>query len=428
MQQDESIFLLELRRQIEDKSQLGAADKWKQRDYISLIDLIYTESAILLSLSTLRRIWKDKNDSMPHPGTLNALSVYAGYKDWYDFKKNCSEKGNTKYPQIDQGYKSLNTRKNPIVKYLFFVVIIGLVMVFWIFIPAKDVDLKFVGKFYEIDTIPANVDFKFASKGKIQEDINFSPSIRSNKVVRVDSEIFNYIFQYPGKFQTGLYYGDRIMDTMEVFIKTQDWISIIYEYDQQNTPSVRKFYSSDEIYQEGFLSLNSKMLKDSDVSIGGSLFTQYYFVTDPLDIDPNNFRFQIKLKSDSIYNYPYPQFHIGFVTGGQRSFVAFAGSGFEKDNDLRFSDIYLKGNTTDLSMFTTNVYSWMNITIDNINKNVSIFDNSTEIFKLIYKEPIDTIYGFHISFLGTGRIDEVILSDRDGDLIYYNDFLSGQKE
>ena len=118
---------------------------------------------------------------------------------------------------------------------------------------------------------------------------------------------------------------------------------------------------------------------------------------------------------------------------------------------MRFSDIYkinknnldgnffrieqqktkgrvVKGNTTDLSMFTTNVYSWMNITIDNINKNVSIFDNSTEIFKLIYKEPIDTIYGFHISFLGTGRIDEVILSDRDGDLIYYNDFLSGQKE
>ena len=76
---------------IEEKINLGESRFWKQRDYEYLSELIFDASNVLLSVSTLKRLWKKEKESLPHSSTLNALAVFAGYKDWTDFKKSCSE-------------------------------------------------------------------------------------------------------------------------------------------------------------------------------------------------------------------------------------------------------------------------------------------------------------------------------------------------
>ena len=60
--------------------------KVRQRDLEGLADAIEEKSGIKLSLSTLKRLWKEDFDQTPHPSTLQALVSILGYKDWQDFK------------------------------------------------------------------------------------------------------------------------------------------------------------------------------------------------------------------------------------------------------------------------------------------------------------------------------------------------------
>ena len=46
-----------LKLKVDDIAGLGPSSDWKQRDFMNLIDQIHKSSGIILSLSTIRRIW-----------------------------------------------------------------------------------------------------------------------------------------------------------------------------------------------------------------------------------------------------------------------------------------------------------------------------------------------------------------------------------
>jgi hypothetical protein len=73
---------------VQKKFMLGGDDgKLKQRDLEYLGNLIEEKSKIRLSVSTLKRLWRNDLNQLPHPATLDALVSILDYKDWQDFKK-----------------------------------------------------------------------------------------------------------------------------------------------------------------------------------------------------------------------------------------------------------------------------------------------------------------------------------------------------
>ena len=59
---------------VEQKLMLGTSDgKLKQRDFEYLARLIEEKSKVRLSLSTLKRLWKDDYAQEPHASTLDAV-------------------------------------------------------------------------------------------------------------------------------------------------------------------------------------------------------------------------------------------------------------------------------------------------------------------------------------------------------------------
>ena len=66
---------------------LGSTGKLKQRELEYLGDLIEKKSRIKLSISTLKRLWRNDLPQLPHPSTLDALVSILDFKDWQDFKK-----------------------------------------------------------------------------------------------------------------------------------------------------------------------------------------------------------------------------------------------------------------------------------------------------------------------------------------------------
>src|SRR5688572_31659554 len=95
MNQTEQDYISLCKRQIEEKLRLEShAGSLKQRDLEYLADVIEEKSGIVLSLSTLKRLWKNDYDKTPHPSTLQALVSLLGYKDWHEFKLH-----NTNFPE-----------------------------------------------------------------------------------------------------------------------------------------------------------------------------------------------------------------------------------------------------------------------------------------------------------------------------------------
>ena len=53
------------KKRIEEHYHLPASQLWRQRDFQYLSDLIFEKTSVRLSLSTLKRIWKNQDERSP---------------------------------------------------------------------------------------------------------------------------------------------------------------------------------------------------------------------------------------------------------------------------------------------------------------------------------------------------------------------------
>src|SRR5215831_10167795 len=67
---------------------MGYADRSKvsQSDLEHLCYLIEENTRIVISVSTLKRIFVEKFERLPQVATLDALTMFLGYSGWQDFK------------------------------------------------------------------------------------------------------------------------------------------------------------------------------------------------------------------------------------------------------------------------------------------------------------------------------------------------------
>src|SRR6186713_2796127 len=85
-------YIAYFRTRVEQELMLGTSGgKLKQRDFEYLAKLIEEKSKVRLSLSTLKRMWKDDFTQEPHPSTLDAAASVLGYDSWQSLKKERAE-------------------------------------------------------------------------------------------------------------------------------------------------------------------------------------------------------------------------------------------------------------------------------------------------------------------------------------------------
>lgn len=84
LQEKENLILC--KQKIETIINIGNSANWTQQDYDHLSELIYEKTNVQLSISTLKRLWVYRTDAIPNISTLDTLSRFLNYRDWYDFK------------------------------------------------------------------------------------------------------------------------------------------------------------------------------------------------------------------------------------------------------------------------------------------------------------------------------------------------------
>ena len=71
---------------IEQKLNWGESSNWSSYDFGKLSDIIQDKTGVMLSVTTLKRLWgKLKYDNLPSITTLNTLARFLDFKDWREF-------------------------------------------------------------------------------------------------------------------------------------------------------------------------------------------------------------------------------------------------------------------------------------------------------------------------------------------------------
>jgi len=72
--------LVRCRNIIEHKQGWEPNNVLTRREFELLIEKVFDKTGVLLSLSTIRRIWNNDFKNIPHKSTLDALAEFAGQK------------------------------------------------------------------------------------------------------------------------------------------------------------------------------------------------------------------------------------------------------------------------------------------------------------------------------------------------------------
>lgn len=416
--------LQRIKKLIENKVLLGPSQLWKQRDFENLIELIYADTRIRLSLSTLKRIWQDNYSGSPHPSTLDALASFAGYDNWYSFTvASISAK---------KGWEDLhgNDELTPTVRNIFHkpqilaLIILVPVIAFAIFSRSRKAEVSFSTEKNVYDSLPATVTFNYSHRGKLSDSLFLISSGRPLVKTRLNpkQKEFKHEYRTPGIFTASILYGNKVIDSTSILIKSGGWVASLYHYNRVHGSSIETYINGNEIIADGKLNLSPEILSKNNIKIDGNLFTLYYYVTDPFEMDYDNFTLDITVKSDSIFNYPYPYLYTGLISRDGLQFIPLSSKGNHREDAISFSEVFMEGNTTDLSMFETDVYSWNNLRLENRNRDVSVYLNNSLLYRFSYEMPLEMICGFNILFLGSGSVDRLSLLDSDSKIIYSEDF------
>lgn len=81
MARSEQQFIDLCKKQIEQKFSFGNGNDYRQRDLEFLCSHIEQKAEVMISLSTMKRLWKDGYKQSPQLATLNALAILLDYKD-----------------------------------------------------------------------------------------------------------------------------------------------------------------------------------------------------------------------------------------------------------------------------------------------------------------------------------------------------------
>ncbi len=414
---------------IESGLDLGDSGKWVQQDYEYLSNLIFDKTGIQLSISTLKRIWIYKTDTIPNISTLNALSRFLDYKDWYDFKRNNNERVIGTRLNLTVGGTAVEKRR----KRLFFFLALSILMAVEIILILNPFPLSqnirdispdnIIFELGEkiVPEVPNTVIFHYDLSGTgydsafIQQD--WDPA-RKVKVFSSKKYLAN-VYHYPGYFEASLIIGNSIVKKIPVFIRTDGWVPVIMTERFQ----VKPMYVDKSLITARNLHILQDDIKELGIDVTKDYFINYFNIPDLGNISSDSLTFISEIKNnESEGGSPsqYSEIILKFKHG--RLLTPVCKTGYTSSLDLQYSDNYLDGSVNDFTSLGTDLSDWTNIRIEVRNRLVQVFIEGEKVFEMVYDDPMGDLVGLQYCFNGCGEVRKSEIYDSSGKLIYSDYF------
>jgi hypothetical protein len=425
LKNNHSYYIKRCKILIEEKLNWSLASKdWRQRDYLNLISALGNKTGILLSLSTVKRIWKDDYNGNPHPNTLDAFAKFLEYEDWLSFKK--SENRSVQLPEPERIVKK--TTRTPYKTILLVVSILLLAIIGFWYISQHLTDKNNVLSlpteipFSAVNTLPIGVPntviFKY-DLSDVQADSFFIQQswdpMKREKISKTDS-ILTSIYYYPGVHKAKLIANDSVIREIPITVYSGEWIATA-DYESTNRPPTYIPLNSIDGTQE--LKVKKELLSDYNLDIHDHLYLSYFYVNEFDNVSGDNFSLTMTLQVDSIADFTCPGFRIIIMGTEDIHAVNLNQKGCVHGAYTKFGEKLISGKNNDLSSFGTNVYKKQDLNIEIKEKKAKIYLNKENILETHYTKSIGDVVGFCFTFTGIGQINSVRLNQNSNETTIY---------
>jgi hypothetical protein len=393
--------------QIEEKLGWGPAGEWHSEVFVELSETIQKETHVLLSPTTLKRVWGKVNyKSAPSISTLNVLARFAGYANWRDLK-NKTETGQVRTKVATQ---SSNQRK-------LFLYAIGIAVLFISIYAAIGVKTETLSEFDFSDIefssrpiakgLPNSVVFDLNLKGLESDSIYIQQYWDPTKTIKLKPNQTRATGQYylPGYFRARLLVEGAIKKEHDLFIKSEGWLGTI---DYKPIP---KYFDESHILPNQNLLLSKSAISEI-ASNEKPLISSFHYVNDFGELSGDNFMLHTTFRN--IYNDKWSVCQTtNLVVLGTKGalLIPFAIPGCVSEIGIMMNDVYLSGKENDLSGFGVDLSNFTDIAVEVKNKNVKISIKEETVFTGYYNASLGNIVGFRYRFLGAGEVASLRLLD-----------------
>ncbi|WP_109853140.1 hypothetical protein [Aquimarina sp. AU58] len=404
--------------EIEEKLEWGNSDQWHNDVFIELSDSIQQSTGILLSPTTLKRVWGKVNyKSAPSISTLNTLSQFAGYANWRDFKN----KKDVKKPSWVEKKITQNLGVIMVSASIMTIVFIS----FYSMIGAKKEEVtnidssKITFSSRPItEGLPNSVVFDFDLNTIKSDSIYIQQFWDVTKTIKIKpgQKKATGIYYFPGYFGAKLLVDGQIIKEHDLFITSNSWVGTI---DYKPIP---KYVSNTDIFRDT-LSFSNTIINEIK-STTEPVVSTFHLVKDFGDVSGDNIK--IKTSVRNLYREKWAvcqKLRIVILGTNGALIVPFSIPGCVSDINVMLNDVYLRGKEHDLSAFGVDFSDFRAIDINIKEKKVAVFIDDKEIYSRRYNKSIGKFVGIRYRFLGAGEVRHLnIIEGPDEKTIINHDF------
>jgi hypothetical protein len=432
MNRSERDYIELCKKQLEDKFSFGNGQGYSQKDLELLSNYIEGEKGVYISLSTLKRLWKNSFKQGPQLATLNALAKTLDYDNWQDFKlKNKDDK-------VSHANTALNSKQGPGASskpwklgLLFFLVL--LIALLFLTVggqeensPTSKGGISINGPvIFEADKtltrgVPNTFIFNYDVSQVKADSFFIQQSWNDQKKERIDPKgnIFTSIYYESGFHRARLIANDSVIAMQPVHILSNGWEPHIY---QNSSNEEFKDFKGESFIAEGKFHLSKDLLLKKNVDTG------QYFVTrighsKAYEVSSDNFEFNARTKLDTMNNSNCPWLNILIITEKNAFNIELVQKGCEAYASYHIGEVRRNGKDNDLSVLGQNVFNWQEIGLRVKDKNAEIRINGESAYFEKFEEDFGKVMGLTFIFEGKGSIDHVKLSDAKGTIVFEDSF------
>jgi hypothetical protein len=416
-------------KRIEKKFDLPANGSWKERDFQYLSELLFEKTQTRLSVSTLKRIWKERGDRSPQLYTLNAMARLLGVESWIEFKR-LETAGSVDSPTQVQVVKPKPLRN--IIYWIAIIVLLSIVIV-WLAFPGSfhpkydPGSIVFKSRKNLTSGVPNTVVFEYdISKAEFDSAfIQHTWDRRIRERVTKENNTQTFIYYYPGYHTAKLTLDTTVVKQERVNISTDGWVALV----DNNIPGqVPLYISKKDIISNGSLYVGRELISQNDITAEGKEFYVNYFNVGNFNaLDGNNFTLETRLRNSLEEGALVCQYvQLNLICENSLFSIPFCNPGCAANIHLHTSDVFRDGKKSDLSAFGIDLSDWRDITVKRVNKKLTILVDNRPVYTVEFTRDPGKITGMHYKFAGCGRVDNVRLYNGGNELVYTEDFNNSQ--
>jgi len=408
-------YLALCRKQIEKKLAFGNGNGYTQRDLETLSQHIEERTGVVLSLSTLKRLWKDDFKQRPQPATLNALAAVLDYRDWQDFRQQ-----NTLPAQRSVSKKTLLQ----IGGLLLLLAVASLLIMHLMNRSARDVKIRGPVRFSAQKTVvsgtPATVIFNYDVSGVSADSFFIQQSWNPSHRVPISPKgnIYSGIYYESGYHRARLMANDTVLAMQPIHILSEGWEPRLY-YNYRDREPIH--FKKENFTGHGRLHISKELLIKKNVDLSRAFETR---ITNSRVFGSSSDHFDLvsRIKVDSLTDTACPFMQINIVTEKNFFWIQLQNRGCETNAGYKLGEIIRSGTNNDLSHLGVDVFQWQEIRVRVKNKQAEIILNGQLLVTETFREDFGDIMAITYIFSGTGSIDHVRLAGKNGEVAFEDNF------